>query len=134
MVLSKKFKPAIFEDGKIKDNDAKTSYNLNLYCNFTISDFHQIGLKFFYNNYPLKEITPKSFENKYSKFLDWERYHITLFSHFQLLYNLVLESSLYLDTQSDTYAQYKDKFYQEMEAGWPSYLTSSTFGYNIKTD
>ncbi len=134
LVLSKKFKPTIFEDGKIKDNDAKTSYNLNLYCNFTISDFHQIGLKFFYNNYPLKEITPKSFENKYSKFLDWERYHITLFSHFQLLYNLVLESSLYLDTQSDTYAQYKDKFYQEMEAGWPSYLTSSTFGYNIKTD
>ena len=50
LVLSNKFTPTDFEDGHIKENDTKTSYNLNSSIDFTINDFHKIGLKFSYDN------------------------------------------------------------------------------------
>jgi len=131
-VLSKKFVPTNYEDGSVKEHDGKTRYNFDGKINLKLYNFHKIGLQFSYSNMPLKEVTSSIYENNFSKFLQWNKIQSSLSGYFQLRYNLNYNMNLYFDRIADTYAQYSDPNYQNMDSTWPSYLQSKTLGADNK--
>ena len=131
-VLSKKFIPTTFENGLVKERDMKTQYNFDSKLNFDIFDFHKIGLQFSYTNMPLKEVTSNIYENKCSQFLDWDRIQSSLMGSFQLSSNINYDTNFYFDRLANTYAQYSDTNYNNMDSTWPSYLQSQTLGADNK--
>ena len=73
-------------------------------------------------------IIPNIYEPTYREFTDWKRYQSSLSAFFQLKDNLEFNGQIYYDQYNDTYVEYKDADFTELDLGWPSNLESWTFG------
>lgn len=127
-MLSDKFEPTIFENGSVRDHTKLTQYDLQSKFNFSILDFHSLGLSAGYTFMDGKEIPSSIYENRVRKFTDWERYQFSIPLSLQLSYDLTSETNLYYDNYNNTYAEYNPTT-GEMYAIWPSYLESYILGY-----
>jgi iron complex outermembrane receptor protein/outer membrane receptor for ferrienterochelin and colicins len=127
-VLSDDFHPTTFEFGSVRDRNASTIYDFQTKFNLELFDFHKIGLQFGYTNQPLKEIVSDIYEPNFREFTDWKRYQASLSAFFQLTDFLEYNGQIYYDQYNDTYVEYKDADFSELDYGWPSDLESWTFG------
>ena len=127
-VLSDDFNPTASEFGSVRDHSASSIYDFQTKINYELFDFHKIGFHFGYTNQPLKEIIPNIYEPTYREFTDWKRYQSSLSAFFQLKDNLEFNGQIYYDQYNDTYVEYKDADFTELDLGWPSNLESWTFG------
>lgn len=134
MVLSDDFVATSFENGSIRNHDKRTQYDIQGKLNFDVMDFHKIGLQIGYTKMPTKEIPANIYESLYREFIDWKRVQASATGAFQLRYNLLWDSSIYYDQYSDTYVEYLDENYEEINPRYPSTLESWTAGTNQKID
>lgn len=134
MVLSEDFVPTSFENGSIRNHDKRTQYDIQSKFNFDLLDFHKIGFQVGYTTMPTKQIPANIHESLYREFIDWERWQMSLNGSFQLRYNLMWDSSIYYDQYADTYVEYLDDNYEEINPSYPSTLESWTGGINQKID
>jgi len=134
MVLSNDFIPTAFENGNIRNHDKRTQYDIQAKLNFDVLDFHKFGLQYGHTTMPTKEIPSNVHESMNREFTDWDRWQISAFASLQLHYNLKFNSRVYYDQYADTYVEYLDEFYEEINPRYPSTLESWTFGTNQKAD
>lgn len=131
-VLSKDFSPTSFENGMIRDRNAREQYDFQTKINWTLFDFHSFGIQAGYTFMDKKEITSSIYEELYRQFIDWKRYQISGIASLQLSPDILLDSNIYYDQNDDIYAEYADSNYTQMYSHWPSELSSWTFGISEK--
>jgi len=131
-MLSKDFDPTNFENGEIRDRNAREQYDLQAKLNWTFLDFHSFGIQAGYTFMDKHEITSSIYESNFRQFTDWERYQISGIASLQLSPYLKLDSNIYYDQNDDIYAEYSDPELTEMYMQWPSTLSSWKFGISEK--
>jgi len=131
-VLSDDFSPMNFENGKVRDRNAREQYDLQAKVNWTLFDFHSFGIQIGYTFMNKHEITSSIYESLYRQFTDWKRYQVSGIASLQLSPYILLDSNIYYDQNDDIYAEYADPNYEQMYMQWPSTLSSWTFGFSEK--
>jgi len=134
MALSNDFEPTSFENGSIRDHDKRTQYDIQTKFNLDLGDFHKLGFQVGYTKMPTKEIPSNIYESFYREFTDWQRWQLSNSGLFQLRYNLKWDYTLYYDQYADTYVQYLDENYENINPRYPSNLESWTAGVNQKIE
>ncbi|RLC45841.1 MAG: hypothetical protein DRI23_13010 [Candidatus Cloacimonadota bacterium] len=132
-MLSKDFQATTYENGAVRNNTLRDQWDFQSKFNFTLFDFHSIGIQIGYTFMDDKEIPASIYENQLRKFLDWERFQLSAVGFFQLSDFITSDVNVYYDQYDDTYAEY-NTVTGEMFSTWPSYLESWIFGVNNKYD
>lgn len=127
-MLSDDFQPTSYENGAVRDRNARQQYDLQGKLNWTMFDHHSFGIQASYTFMDKYEITSSIYENRYRQFTDWQRYQLSGMASLQLSPYILLDSNIYYDQNDDTYAEYSDPDYENMFLQWPSELSSWTFG------
>jgi len=131
-VLSRDFESTDFENGRIRDRNAKEQYDIQTKVNWTLWDFHSFGITAGYTFMNKNEITSSIYEGLYRQFTDWKRYQLSGIASLQISPYILLDSNIYYDQSDDIYAEYSDPELTEMYMQWPSTLSSWTFGISEK--
>lgn len=111
-VLSKAFKPTYFENGGVRNNSAKTQYNLLGSSSFEVLNFHRMGIDFSYSGMKRKDIPSSIYERKYRMYKDWARYNSGVWGKFRLSDTTDLNTLLSYDGGGDRYLEYNDASFQ----------------------
>ncbi|MFC1898173.1 TonB-dependent receptor plug domain-containing protein [Candidatus Cloacimonadota bacterium] len=132
-MLSSDFEPTIYENGAVRNFTGRNQWDFQGKLNFTLSDFHSIGIQTGYTSVDKKEIPAGIYENRLRKFTDWQRFQLSGIGSFQISPYLKSDINIYYDQYDDTYAEY-NPITGEMYSTWPSYLESWIFGLHQKND
>lgn len=130
-MLSDDFVQTNSENGYTRDYSARDQWDIQSKLNFTLLDFHSLGIQAGYTFMDTKEIPSSIYENRLREFLDWKRYQLSALGSFQLRYNLKSNINIYYDRYDDTYAEYNVNT-GEMYSQWPSLLNSWVLGLHQK--
>lgn len=131
-VLSKNFKPTVYENGDIRNLADNSSWDFQTKFNWTFLDYQSLGLTMGYT-YADEKNVPNSiynYENLYRKFSDWKRYNSSLL--LSLIHTESLESQhrIYFDAFDNTYHEYRDAVLTQETLN--SLLESYSLGYEGK--
>lgn len=132
MILSTDFTPTTYENGAVRNNSAREQYDLQAKFNWTVANYHALGIQAGYTFMPVREIVSSIYENRYRQFTDWRRFQLSGLAALQLSHNLTLDNNIYYDQNDDAYAEYADPTYQDIFPQWPSDLSSWTFGISSR--
>lgn len=132
-MLSDDFEPTQFENGSVRNYTGRNQYDFQSKLNFTLFDFHSLGIQAGYTFMDKKEIPSNIYENSLRDFTEWHRLQLSALGSFQLSPYLKSNVNVYYDQYDDTYAEY-NSVTGEMYSTWPSYLESWIFGMHQKND
>jgi outer membrane cobalamin receptor len=132
-MLSDDFQSTNFENGAVRNFTGRNQWDFQSKINFTLFDFHSIGIQAGYTFMDKKEIPSNIYENKYREFTDWKRMQLSAIGSFQVSPFLKSDLNIYYDQYDDTYVEY-DPATGEMYSTWPSYLESWIFGAHQKNN
>ncbi len=127
-VLSKDFEPTNFEDGKIRNNDDKSQYDIQLKCNYTLNDIHKLGFQGGYTFMNKKGIPVDIYSPNFKRFTDWKRYSANFMGNFNLSYNLSVDTNIFVNSYDNTLADFKNQNFSEKN--WVSTINNWIYGTN----
>lgn len=114
-MLSGDFTSTFAENGQVRNNAARTVYDLMGNISTDIRDFHRLGLDFAYTTMARREIPSSIYEGRIRLYDDWQRYHATLSLESQ--YSDKLQATLLnaFDGGGDRYLEYNDASMQQLQ-------------------
>jgi iron complex outermembrane receptor protein len=123
------------EPGSKRTNSARERYDISLRLRTELFRMHSLQLNSGYSYMPEKGNPPSIYphaDDRYSKIVDWERYHNSLLGEFYLSDRLKLVSNLFHDFYEDTYIAYSDESYQN--EAWRSLIENRTLGTHLNSE
>lgn len=114
-VLSEDFTSTFAENGQVRNNAARTVYNLMGNISTEIWDFHRVGVDFAYTTMARREIPSSIYEGRIRLYDDWERYHATLSAQSHLSDKLQATLLNAFDGGGDRYLEYNDATMQQLQ-------------------
>lgn len=107
-VLSKDFKPTVYENGDIRNLTNNQVLDAQAKLNFTLLDYQSVGFTAGYTYADEKNIPNSIYESRYRKFSDWKRYNSSLLLSFIHAENVESEHRVFFDAFDNTYHEYSD--------------------------
>ncbi|MCF7794501.1 MAG: TonB-dependent receptor plug domain-containing protein [Candidatus Cloacimonetes bacterium] len=132
-MMSDNFQATPYENGAVRNYTARNQYDFQSKINFTLFDFHSIGIQVGYTFMDKKEIPSSIYENRLRDFTKWHRMQLSGIGSFQISPYLKSDVNIYYDQYDDTYVEYNAAT-GEIYPQWPSYLESWIFGVNQKNN
>jgi outer membrane cobalamin receptor len=132
-MLSADFQPTVSENGLVRNFTSRNQWDFQSKINFSLLDFHSIGIQVGYTFMDKKQIPSSIYENSNREFLDWKRMQLSGMGFFQLNDFLTADFNVYYDQYDDTYAEFNPST-GEMYSTWPSYLESWILGVKSQFD
>lgn len=114
-VLSKDFQSTFAENGQVRNNAARTVWNLMGNVSTEIWDFHRLGVDFAYTTMARREIPSSIYEGRIRLYDDWQRYHATLSLESQWSDKLQVTLLNAFDGGGDRYLEYNDASMQQLQ-------------------
>jgi outer membrane cobalamin receptor len=131
-VLSEDFEATRFQDKGVRAFTDNKGYDIQTKLNFSLYDYHSIGLSFGYNHADERNIPSNIYERRYRKFFDITRYQINGMAVVQASTNLVIKPKVYYDVYDNTYQEYINDTLTNPTLD--SILETWNFGTIIKTE
>lgn len=113
--LSQRFKPTVFENGKLRDHFYQESWHADLGLDFILADIHEIGFNAGFSRIPYKEIPSSLYSWDYGIYRDWYRANAGISFDYYSTVNSNLRGQLYFDAAGDTFERFRDPGHQQQE-------------------
>lgn len=113
--LSQRFKPTVFENGKLRDHFYQESWHADLGLDFVLADIHEIGFNAGFSRIPYKEIPSSLYSWDYGIYRDWYRAYAGISFDYYSTVNSNLRGQLYFDAAGDTFERFRDLNHQILE-------------------
>ncbi|HPY97112.1 MAG TPA: TonB-dependent receptor plug domain-containing protein [Candidatus Cloacimonadota bacterium] len=108
-MLSKDFVPTPFENGKVRNYDNNSSWDLQSKVNMTVFDYQTIGLTMGYTRADVKNVPNSIHESKVRQFTDWARYNASLLAAWTHTADIESSHRAYYDGFDNRYHEYRDQ-------------------------
>ncbi|MCL1827469.1 MAG: TonB-dependent receptor, partial [Candidatus Cloacimonetes bacterium] len=130
--LSKDFTPTSLEDGGVRDHSNNKSYDLQTKANFTLFDYHTLGLSAGYTFADVRNVPSSIYQRNYRQYRDVKRYQISGMMTLIPASFIVLYPQVYYDAYDNVYQEFSD--FHLHNRTYDSIIKSWLFGSQIRSE
>jgi len=123
--LSEDFEPTVFENGKLRDHNYQSSWQMDAIGDWLVNDLHEMSVNLGYTTIPYKEIPSSIYIWDYGTYKDWYRANASLGMDFFSSLSSNVRGQVYFDAAGDTFERFRDASHQIPE------LSSRMESFNI---